>query len=280
METLAHWVGREAIRREGLHAEPVSRMAATLGHDYRLPEAGEALPPLWHWILFPEVVSQADLGPDGHALRGEFLPPVALPRRMWAGGRFTMTGPLCVGDQVTRKSTILDVTEKSGRSGALVFVTVAHEFSVDGEIRLTEEHDIVYREPPSPEQAQAVGETPPTQADWTKVIHPNPVTLFQYSALTFNGHRIHYDVDYCRDVEGYPGLVVHGPLTATLLAELVRSNLPSARIDSFEFRALRPLFDLEAFQVAGRRDGDTAQLWAVDPQGYLAMTARAMLSHR
>lgn len=277
MEKIQQWVGKSEKRRDQVMPGPAARMAAALETGPEHPETGTALPALWHWMLFPEVARASDLGPDGHAGLGEFLPPVPLTSRMWAGGRIWIKAPLLVGDDVTRRSTILKVEEKTGRSGPLVFVTVQHDFSVAGEERLTEQHDIVYRNPPDGSFALPPGREPPKSAEWSKTITPNPVLLFQYSALTYNGHRIHYDVDYCRTVEGYPGLVVHGPLTATLLAGLAAENASRATISCFEFRALRPLFDDRPFTIAGQGEDRVARLWAVDPDGYLAMTAEAEL---
>lgn len=277
MSEVQQWIGKSQERQERVALQPLVRMAAALEAGPGQSDVGTPLPPLWHWVLFPEVARASDLGLDGHAALGEFLPPVPLPSRMWAGGRLWMKAPLCVGDDVTRVSTILDVQEKTGRTGPLAFVTVEHAFHVGGDLRLTEQHDIVYRNPPEKGSKLPAGEEPSPDADWTRTISPNPVLLFQYPALTYNGHRIHYDVDYCRDVEGYPGLVVHGPLTATLLAGLVLENLPGEKISKFSFRARRPLFDNRPFKIAGRREGSRALLWAVDPDGFLAMTAEAEL---
>src|SRR6185295_18675265 len=209
---------------------------------------------LWHWLYFLPIYRISKSGPDGHPTRGEFLPPVPLPRRMWAGSRFEFHRPLRVGSSMSRVSQIGDVTGKEGRSGPLVFVTVRHTIS-DGEgVALTEEHDIVYRENARPGDSPPPPQLAPVNAEWSREINPDPVLLFRYSALTFNSHRIHYDRRYVTEVEGYQGLVVHGPLIATLLIDLLRRNLLHATVARFAFRAMRPLFDIAPFQVCGQPD--------------------------
>jgi 3-methylfumaryl-CoA hydratase len=197
---------------------------------------------------------------------------------MWAGGRLEFLHPLMVGDEIVRSSRILDVTGKQGRSGTLVFVTVRHEIANAGGVAIAEEHDIVYRDHPAPDAPQPAPEVAPTDEDFSREITPDPVLLFRYSALTFNGHRIHYDRDYVTQVEGYPGLIVHGPLIATLLVDLLRRNLPGARLRRFAFKARRPVFDIHRFQVCGRRDADgRVSLWTRDHEGFLTMEATADL---
>jgi 3-methylfumaryl-CoA hydratase len=200
---------------------------------------------------------------------------------MWAASQFRFHQPLRVGDSIARRSTIESVNEKSGRSGALVFVKVRHEIRANGgaEPALTEFHDIVYREAPKPGDAVPAPQAAPASAQWEKKWVPDDVLLFRYSALTFNGHRIHYDRRYVTEVEGYPGLIVHGPLIATLLHDLLRWQLPDARLASFEFRAVRPLFDINPFYVCGDPlpDGKTFHLWAKDHEGWLTMDATARI---
>jgi 3-methylfumaryl-CoA hydratase len=240
------------------------------------------LPPLWHWAYFWTAAPQSELGPDGHPARGGFLPPVPLPRRMWAGGRLTFAKPLQVELDATRNSQVANVSTKHGATGPLVFVTVRHELVQEGALCVTEEHDIVYRDLPQPgTPAPAPKMAPPdSDAAWSRTITPDPVLLFRYSALTFNGHRIHYDRSYVTEVEGYPGLIVHGPLIATLLVDLLQRNLPQARMASFSFRAVGPLFDIEPFTVCGSPDADghTVRLWARNMRGELAMQAEALLA--
>lgn len=279
LDLLRAWVGRSEARDDLIHAGLVNAMAATLDRDesYR---AGDPLPLLWHWMFFWAVSPASGIGPDGHPRRGGFLPPVELPRRMWAGGRLTFHAPLPVASDVTRVSTIKDVTAKSGSSGRLAFVTVAHEISANGILAVREEHDIVYRDNPQPGAAPAAPKAAPTDAQWSRTLHPDPVLLFRYSALTFNGHRIHYDRSYVTEVEGYPGLIVHGPMIATLLMDLLRRELPGREVREFSFRAVSPVFDIDAFSVNGKlnADGKTVQLWAANARGELAMQAEAVLA--
>jgi 3-methylfumaryl-CoA hydratase len=253
-------------------------LSATLDRDDLPPRPGDAVPPLWHWLYFLPAYRQSEVGPDGHAKRGGFLPPVPLPRRMWAGSRIEWHRPLAVGATARRDSRIVSVTPKRGQSGELVFVVVRHEISVAGDLALTEEHDIVYRDlaPADPERRRTPA-TPP--AAWTRRIVPDDVLLFRYSALTFNSHRIHYDRRYVTEIEGYPGLVVHGPLLATLLVDLLRRHRPDALLHRFEFRAMKPLFDVAPFDVCGRPEDDgRVSLWAQGPDAALAMSAVATLA--
>ena len=289
---LAAWIGRTHESRDVIATRPAIALAATLDH----PESfapGAALPPAWHWMYFHEPVPMSALGRDGHPALGGFLPPVALPRRMWAGGRLAIAKPLSFGETVTRLSTVRAIEQKQGRSGSLVFVTVEHRFSGDNGGDMTEEHDIVYRDvaPPgtktaaaSPAASAGAGTPPPSPdghgpADWLQIVTPSSVMLFRYSALTFNGHRIHYDLDFCRKDEGYPGLVVHGPLIATLLLDLPRRHLPGRRVARFSFRALAPLFHDRPFEIAGHAvDGKSLSLTALLPGGGIAMQAEVGLA--
>ena len=279
---LAHvreWIGRTETRVDHATATPIAALSAMLDRDDPEPANGSAVPPLWHWTYFVPLVRQSEIGPDGHAKRGGCLPPVPLPRRMWAGGRLEFHEPLRVGDDITRTSRILDVNGKSGRSGMLVFVTVRHEYATTRGLALTEEHDIVYRENPRPDAPVPKPQPAPTNASFSREIVPDPVLLFRYSALTFNGHRIHSDRPSVTQVEGYPGLIVHGPLIATLLVDLLRRHLPQGRIRRFSFRALRPLFDIHRFTVCGRHEPDgRVALWARDHDGWQALEAEAELA--
>ncbi len=277
---LRQWLGREEETEDEVTAFPPRALKATLEAPYAGEcGPGEPLPPLWHWLYFLPLHARSALGEDGHARKGGFLPPVPLPRRMWAGGRFDFVEPLRVGERIRKRSTITAIDLKHGRSGALAFVTVRHEISANGAPRLVEEHDIVYREAPRPD-APALAPTPAPQGPWQRRITPDDVLLFRYSALTFNGHRIHYDRRYVTGVEGYPGLVVHGPLIATLLLDLLQREQPGARLSGFRFRALRPTFDTAPFFVHGEpaADGRTVRLWASDAEGWLTMDATATLA--
>jgi 3-methylfumaryl-CoA hydratase len=280
-QPLTDWIGRSETLRDQITAAPVRGLNATLDHPALAVENGMPLFPLWHWLYFLPQHRQSEIGPDGHAKRGGFLPPVPLPRRMWAGSQFEFRAPIRVGDRVARTSTIADVTSKEGRTGKLVFVKVRHELRCNdaSEPALVEFHDIVYREAQGPNDVVPPPQPAPADAAWQRSIVPADVLLFRYSALTFNGHRIHYDRRYVTEVEGYPGLIVHGPLIATLLLDLLRRERPDADVASFRFKAVRPTFDLHPFSVNGQpeADGKTVRLWAADHEGWLTMDATATL---
>ena len=269
---LRNWIGREEVTDDVATAAPLGGLAATLDRDEVPPAVGDTVPPGGHWLYFLPRAAQSELGPDGHPRRGGFLPPVPLPRRMWAGSRIEFPGVLRVGDAIRRRSRIHDVTQKSGKSGALVFVVVRHEILGADGVAVVEEQDLVYREAPDPSAPLPPPRPAPEDAAWSKTIHPDPVMLFRYSALTFNGHRIHFDRPYAMETEDYPGLVVHGPLIATLLMALCRTERPEALLATFEVRMMRPLFDIAPFPVCGKPapDGASAELWAANPEGALA----------
>ena len=275
IDHLKTWIGRSETLEDTVTPVPAAALAATLDRDGP-PRLGDPLPPLWHWLYFLPLHRQSDIGPDGHPRRGGFLPPVPLPRRMWAGGRFTFHRPLRVGEAIRRTSTVADVSLKTGRSGSLVFVLVRHEIAgAAGDVALVEEHDIVYRDAPRPGETTPAPRPAPTASAWRRDIVPDDVLLFRYSALTFNGHRIHYDRRYVTGTEGYPGLVVHGPLLATLLVDLLARNI-STPLARFTFRAVRPVFDIAPFAVCGGPSGPSAAaLWVRGGDGFLAMEAEA-----
>ncbi len=281
---LREWVGRKETAEDVVSAFPVAAMSATLDRDDPRPRNGDVLPPLWHWLYFLPIYRHSEAGPDGHMRRGGFLPPVPLPRRMWAGSRVQFQRPLRVGETIRRVSTVADVTHKSGRSGDLVFVVVRHEVTARDGVAIAEEHDIVYREAPrtgnDPAESGAKPAAAPADATWQREVRPDALLLFRYSALTFNGHRIHYDRSYVTDVEGYPGLVVHGPLLATLMLDLVRRERPDAQVTKFRFRALRPVLDTAAFTVCGstRPGSDDVTLWVRGADGAQAMDGSATLA--
>ncbi|CAE6827924.1 FAS1-like dehydratase domain-containing protein [Paraburkholderia haematera] len=275
-EKLDDWLNKEVVTEDVITAFPLTAMGATLNRE----ESGDEVPPLWHWLYFLPIAPLSEVGPDGHPRRGDFLPPVPLPRRMWAGGRLTFHAPLKVGEHAKRTSTIANIEDKTGRSGRLVFVTVQHAIEVGGELKLEEEHDIVYRGAPQEGARPPQAALAPEGETWSRTVDADAVMLFRYSALTFNGHRIHYDYPYVTEVEGYPGLIVHGPLIATLLVDLVRREQPDATLESFAFTALRPTFAGQPFTVCGKpsADGRTVDLWAKDHEGYLTMRATAALA--
>jgi 3-methylfumaryl-CoA hydratase len=274
LDELRAWVGRTERRTDPLPAWTAAALAATLDRADP-PAAGDPLPPGWHWAFFLDAAPMAALGRDGHPRRGGFLPPVPLPRRMWAGGRLAFEADLPVGEPAERVSEVVEVALREGRTGPLVFVTVRHTLTGGRGRAVVEEHDIVYREDPRPGDAAPAPKAAPADAAWSREVNPDPVLLFRYSALTFNGHRIHYDRSYATGVEGYPGLVVHGPLMATLMLDLARRERPGDRLARFEFRALAPVFDTAPFTVAGRPEGSGAALWVAGPGGALAMSGSA-----
>jgi 3-methylfumaryl-CoA hydratase len=282
IEHLREWVGRVETMDDLATLAPLRGLTATLDRDDP-PRVGDAIPPCWHWLYFLPMHRQSGIGPDGHPRRGGFLPPVLLPRRMWAGSQIEFRAPLHAGQSISRLSRIDDVRVKEGRSGPLVFVNVLHEIRGDGDLAIVERQDIVYREMAQPGDP-VVGAGPAavpasTDAQWSRRVEPDDVLLFRYSALTFNGHRIHYDRKYVTEVEGYPGLIVHGPLIATLLLDLLRRKLPDAKVQRFGFRAVTPLFDIAAFEVCGKQEGDkSVRLWARNAEGRLAMEASATLA--
>ena len=265
------------IHEDHIAPPPALGLAATLDITRRDLAPGKPLPPCWHWLYFTERTPASELSHDGHEKLGNFIPQMDLPRRMWAGSRIAFHQPLQIGEAATKQTMVKSVTEKTGRTGRLAFITLAHEITGDKGGHISDEHDIVYREAPKPGESVPLPITPPEGAEWSETITPDPVMLFRYSALTFNGHRIHYDRDFCRDEEGYPGLVFHGPLTATLLLEALYNAHPEREVLDFRFRATAPLFDTAPFKVMGRIDGVEAHLWAVTPAGGLAMQATSLL---
>ena len=274
-EEYGAWIGREETRQDHVHAHAVEALAATLDLDHS-PRAGDALPPGWQWLFFNQAARRSELGTDGHPARGGFLPPIELPRRMWAGSRIHYLADLPIGEPATRQSRIANVVNKTGKRGALWFVTVQHTTQHGDTVCIQEEQDIVYREAtppgapaPTPARYEEIGE-------WGHDFTPDTTLLFRYSALTFNGHRIHYDQAYARNEEGYPDLVVHGPLTATLLQQLALQQGGGRQLARFDFRGVAPLFVTRPFRLEGKQAEDgTLALWARGPDGELAMSATA-----
>ena len=270
---LQNWIGRSQRSEDLVTAQMLRAFRATF--ELETPADPQAPAPLGlHWCLSPPTVPMSEIGEDGHPKRGGFLPPVPLPRRMWAGGRLTFHQEIRPGEQVERLSTILSVKLKEGRTGPLCFVVVEHKFTGPRGAILVEEHDIVYRGL----EAAAVGASSPEtlpQPQAQRIISPGPVLLFRYSALTFNGHRIHYDRDYVTKIENYPGLIVHGPLQATLLLHMAQGLQPHRRLRSFSFRATRPLFDTQDFSANGlMTTSSDGRLWIASAAG-LHMDAQA-----
>ena len=281
IDMLRLWIGRSESRRETLSSRPAALLAATLDVDNPEMTASKALPPLYHWLYFLPVCRQSKVALDGHPARGGFLPPIPLPRRMWAASQIRFFGPLEPGTAITRTTRIADVTLKEGRSGTLVFVKLEHGLNLDsGAAVLHEVQEIVYRDSTAPVGGPGVPQPAPPDPAWLSEICPDPVLLFRYSALTFNAHRIHYDRPYATQAEGYPSLVVHAPLVATLMMKNLLDRLPGAHVVHFEFRAVRPLFDTARFFVcaAPESDGKSFRLWSRDSSGALCSDARATIA--
>ncbi|MEM1344080.1 MAG: acyl dehydratase [Pseudomonadota bacterium] len=263
---------------ETLDPWPANALRATLALERPAFGPGDALPPFWHWLYFREALAPERLGPDGHPATGGFIPAVAQPRRMWAGGRLGFLAPLRLGQAAEHRARVTEVRETRGRSGALSFVSLRNEIRALGADTpaIIEEQDLVYRNDPPPDAPQRAPEQAPRDETHTKAWCFDTTALFRYSALTFNGHRIHYDADYARDVEGYAGLVVHGPLLATVLLELAHEIAgPPAY---FSFRARSPVIADEAVTACARADEDKAALWIRASDGRLAMQAEAKWS--
>jgi len=279
LDHLNQWVGKPpVIRMETLDLRPSSGLAALLNRVAALG-MGDELPPLWQWVYFTPSPKTSQLGTDGHPLRGGFLPPVPLQRRMWASGDMHFHAPLFLGETVEKRSSISSVTLKQGSSGPLVFVKVAHEYRVAEQLRLSEEQTLVYMDKPRGHPSKNTTENNPSSGIWKKEIQTDSILLFRYSALTANTHRIHYDRDYAVSQEGYPGLLVQAPLTATLLAELLCENLPGRRVSDFRFRAMHALIAGQAFTVHGKLEPNgQAELWLLDAMGQTAMRASARLT--
>jgi 3-methylfumaryl-CoA hydratase len=270
LEHLKDWIGKTEEVDDVVTIFQIQGLRA-LFDDPTVPKDGDPCGPMDHWCFFNPRVPASEIGADGHPKRGGFMPPVPLPRRMFGGCRATHHQPFRVGERVHRKSTIQDVVIKPGRTGTLVICTVKVEMSGQNGLAIEEEQDIIYRDnPPADSAGGNVGKTPaaPSDHDWIRTIEPNPVMLFRYSAVTFNGHRIHYDRKYVTEAEGYPGLIVHGPLTASHMLYLSMDKNPGKTVKSFDFQARAPLFDIAPFQVAGKVNPDGSNsLWSITPEG-------------
>ncbi|MFK7805268.1 MAG: MaoC family dehydratase N-terminal domain-containing protein [Anaerolineae bacterium] len=271
--SLTDWIGNPIEVEDRITVGQANFMNVTLDREPALNE-GDILPNAWHWLYFHEAVRISELGVEGHQKLGQFMPPVPLPRRMWAGGSLIFERPIVIGQPAVKRSTIANVVQKSGKSGELYFVTVAHEVSQNGSICLRENQTIVYREAAVTNTVSPTPPAAPKDGSFSAVIEPNPIMLFRYSALTFNGHRIHYDLDFCKSHEGYPNLVFHGPLTATLLLDLFAQQYPNEPIKTFEYRGVSPLFNPDPFKISGKRKGMNGSAWATNPAGGLAMKAQ------
>jgi 3-methylfumaryl-CoA hydratase len=276
IDALRAWIGRQHVVEDALPSFPATALAATLDRDERLA-TGDALPPLWHWVYFLDLHKSAELDENGHARQGDFLPVVPFPRRMFAGARLEFHRPLRIGEPARRVSTIANVELKRGSSGDLLFLVLRHEFHTAAGLALTEEQDIVYRQPGGTASAPPAGRATREEARWQRTVEANEMVLFRYSALIFNAHRIHWDRPYAVEREGYPGLIVHGQLIATWLADLLRRHSERA-LERFRFRSVRALLDHARCRLCAAPRGDAVALWAEDERGAPVMEAQATLA--
>ncbi|MAM72767.1 MaoC family dehydratase N-terminal domain-containing protein [Tistrella mobilis] len=271
---LRQWIGRGETATDVTSPPVLARIAAFLGRERSFRE-GDLLPDLWHWFFFSPRPLPSAVGPDGHPGTGDMIPPFGLPRRMWGGSRLTFSHSLTAGGPIQRLSRVVKVDLKQGGSGLLGIVQIEHQILQDDVLCVTEWQDLVYREASTGPMPAPSAPACPQGSQHSREIRPDPVMLFRYSALTGNAHRIHYDRDYATRVEGYPALVVHGPLTATLLAGFACELRDGAPMTTFSFRGTSPLFDDASFRIHARADGRTTALWAESPAGGMAMTAVA-----
>lgn len=276
IDHLRQWIGRSTEATDIVTAQLVKGLRATLFQEVGEPKKGDAAPFTVHWCLAQPVFPMSMLGPDGHPTRGGFLPPVPLPRRMWAGGEIEFLEPLRVGDESTRTSRIADVTVKSGSTGTLCFVAVEHTVTSPRGVAIRERQDIVYREITSGAPAGAKAPPPPPKAQHRETHVSDPVLLFRYSALTFNGHRIHYDRDYVTKVEGYPGLIFHGPLQAALIIEMAARLRAGEAPKKFTYRGLQPLFEGTEFSINANETEAGMELWTANAEGQPTMKGTAV----
>ena len=281
LEALKNWIGKSEAAEERADAFQIQGLFALLDKS-SFPREGEPVGPMGHWCYFNPRVLATEIGPDGHPARGGFMPPVPLPRRMFGGFRATHYQPLIIGEMMQRKARIIDVQIKQGKTGKLVICTVRHSFYGENGLAIEEDHDYIYRDNPlANERATSdagKSTTVPTDHRWSKTITPNPVMLFRYSAVTFNGHRIHYDRRYVTEIEGYPALVVHGPLIATLLLELALDNNSGHTVQKFDFQARAPLFDDAPFSIAGKPTVNGCSLWSATPAGNYSARASVVFA--
>jgi 3-methylfumaryl-CoA hydratase len=276
LDHLRQWIGRSTEASDIVTAQLVKGLRATLFMEIGEPRPGDAAPFTAHWCLAQPVFPMSELGPDGHPARGGFLPPVPLPRRMWAGGELEFIDPLRVGDQATRTSRIADVTMKTGSTGPLCFVSVEHVIATPRGPAIRERQDIVYRDMSTPPaSAPAKPATPPPAARHRESHMADAVLLFRYSALTFNGHRIHYDRDYVTRVEGYPGLIFHGPMQAALLVEFAAKLRGGKAPVKFSYRGVQPLFEGSEFSVNANDASAGLELWTANSAGQPTMKGTA-----
>ena len=275
IECLKKWVGPEEIVEEFLNPIKVDGFHAVFDSTEAPAIIGDSAPNGIHWMVARSSKAHSLLGKDGHSNRGSFIPPLSLPRRMWAGSEIHFYNPLIVGETIERRSCFDSIYHKEGNTGNLIFVKIRHDYRINQKLCTQELQTLVYREAPQRDEVKPEKNTISDQPDWKQSIIPDSVLLFRYSALTFNGHRIHYDRRYCIEQEGYPGLLVHGPLQATLLLDLCRKHKPGKQINFFKFRAMSPVFDGVKIEICGKEDNGLAYLWIKGPQDELTMKAEA-----
>lgn len=281
VDYLKQWVGKEQTTTDDLDPFKANALSAALVFDQTPLDVigvGDGLPPAWQWLYFSGTPSGFETGVDGHPKTGGFLPPVPLQRRMWAAGKFTVKQPLLIGQRATKTSRVASVEHKQGSTGDLVFVTLENEIAQANQVCVVEEQNIVYRDMQTGPSPLSAGKKAPEDAQWESTVVPDPVMLFRFSALTYNSHRIHYDRAYAVEKEHYPGLVVHGPLQALLLANAIHAFCDQVQVSDFQFRAQRPIFDAHPFELCGKREGDKVSLWTRDHEGFVGMSASATLS--
>ena len=276
LKNLQKWIGNTENAEEEIELWPVTAMMAALDvpvEDW--PKRGAILPPTAHWNYFVPRVPQSKIDSDGHPQRGDFLPPIPLPRRMWAGSRIKYYNPMIIGEKIKKTSSVQDVKVKDGKSGPLAFVTVKHVYANASGVALEEEQELVYRDNPPTATGVPERKLSPSGAVWSKEIYPDTSLLFRYSAVTFNAHKIHYDYPYATEIEGYPALIVHGQLIATFLLDNWQRNNPNDTVTQFSFKAMSPLFCGETFKVEGKPTGtdNNGELWACTTNGGLTMQA-------
>lgn len=270
---LQDWVGRRETVEDRVYPTPAKALALTLNYEDFPVAEGHPLPEIWYWLYFLPIVPMAGVGPDGHPKRGGFLPPIALERRMWASSTLKFHQDPLIGENIKKTSEILKISEKEGKTGPMVFVTVRHCIETARGVAVEEDQNIVYL--PMPKTFVAPKPTPlPAGLDWRDPYPIDSVLLFRFSALTFNGHKIHYDRRYASEVEKYPGLVVHGPLQALLLLESAKRHNPDKKPATFDFRAIRPLFDFDQLSVCGQANAEGGhRLYTANADNAIGMQA-------
>lgn len=271
------WIGRATRMQDDITAFPINALSATLDRDDPQAAAGTPVPPLWHWLYFLPIFRPGEMRRDGHLQGSDLMPPIPLPRRVWAGSKFSWNSdnPLRVGDRATRISRIDSITQKTGSSGELVFVKLIHEFHNATGLAFVNEHLSAFRGETRGERAKAEPAVAEQVSLWHRELVPDAALLFRYSALMFNAHRIHYDTPYATQEENYPAILVQGPLLATLLVDLLRRNAPEATLHNLEFKALRSAFVDRPLHLRGQPEGRQVRLWATDEEGRLVMSALA-----